>query len=1093
MPRIPEVYPSVFCPHSSNIASRLRILPSAVCLLLLLSTQHSALSTVHAQSATATLSGTVVDQNAAVVADVKIAVISIAQGFQRSATTKQEGTFIVPSLPPGNYTVKAEHAGFTPAEVRDVVLNVNDQVAIKIQLKVGSIVGQTVDIVDVAPLINESPAVSTVVDRQFVANLPLNGRSFNALIGLTPGVIQTKASSNDLGQFSINGQRANANYFTVDGVSANVAINASSNPGQTLGGSLPALTAQGGTNNLASIDALQEFKVLTSSYSAEFGRTPGGQISLVTRSGTNDFHGTLFDYVRNDVFDANDWFANRAGQKRPALRQNDFGGVIGGPVLLPRFGEGGRQPWYNGRNRTFFFFSYEGLRLSQPQFISNAEVPSLSLRQSALPQIQPYLNAFPIPNGPEFANGLALFSSGFSAPSRLDATSIRLDHIVNDNLSLFGRYNDAPSQSVTRSASFLANPSTNLLASKSLTTGATLSISPTISNDLRFNYSRTRGKSFRSLDNFGGAVPVSDSQLFPPFVTMENASVTFTIGFSTRPAFRAGASAENLQRQINLVDFLSVVRGTHQLKFGVDYRRLSPIFGPQSYGLQATFGNATAVRNAIASTVSVFQLRTARPLFTNFSAFGQDTWKATRRLTLSYGVRWEVNPPPSGADGDDAYTATGLDNPATITLAPRGTPLYGTTYNNFAPRFGIAYQLFQRAGWETMLRGGIGLFYDLGTGQVTTGFSNPPFISDPFPRTTTNVPFPVTGPAAVPPPIAATPPFSFVNAIDPNLKLPRTYQWNVAVEQSLGANQTFSASYVAALGRRLINIKRLINPNPTFTSVNIVQNEATSDYHALQLQFQRRLSRGIQAIASYTWSHSIDEASSDFGIGLDRGSSDFDVRQAFSAAVSYNIPVPHTRMIGNAILRNWSVDAIFRAQSATPVNLLARSFFNLAGQTVDVRPNLIQGIPLYLDDPNAPGGRRFNNTVPTAAQVVAAGCVPITPTNAKGAFCTPPSNQQGSLGRNVLRGFPLNQVDLSLRRQFNLSERLNLQLRGDIFNIFNHPNFADPINTLTSATFGQSTAMFGRSLGTGGVGGGFNPLYQIGGPRSVQFSLKIQF
>ncbi|MGH9972080.1 MAG: carboxypeptidase regulatory-like domain-containing protein [Pyrinomonadaceae bacterium] len=1090
MPRTPEVCPTAFCPlshssrpsRSSNIAPRvLRILPPASCLLLMffLVTNHSSLITVQAQSTTATLTGTIVDPNGAVVPDVNIAVISIAQGFQRLTKSDGEGKFIVAILPPGNYTVKAERQGFTTAEVRDVVLNVNDQVKILVQLKIGSIIGQTIDIVESTQLINESPAVGTVVDRQFVANLPLNGRSFNPLIALAPGVVQTKSASNDLGQFSINGQRANANYFTVDGVSANASINASANMGQTLGGSLPALAAQGGTNNLVSIDALEEFKVLTSSYAAEFGRTPGGQISIVTRSGSNDFHGTLFNYFRNDVFDANDWFANRAGQKRSALRQNDFGGVLGGPVLLPRFGEGGRQPGYDGRNQTFFFFSYEGLRLRQPQFIIS-EVPSISLRQSALPQIQPYLNAFPVPNGIELPNGLAPFSSGFSAPSKLNSTSIRVDHNVSEKLSVFGRYNHAPSQNVTRSVSFLSSPSSTLLSSKTLTVGAMHSINPRISNDLRFNYTKTKGQSFFSLDTFGGAVPVSDSQLFPPFANRGSSSVSFTLGFSLRPAFRTGASAENFQRQINLVDSFSIINGTHQLKLGVDYRRLSPIFGPQSYGLFATFNNATAVRNAIVSTLSTSQARAARPLFHNFSAFGQDTWNATRRTTLSYGVRWEVNPPPTGEDGDDAYTATGLDSPATITLAPLGTPLYQTTYNNFAPRFGIAYLLSQRARWETMVRGGIGIFYDLGTGQVAIGFANPPFVSDPLFKNTSNVPFPVTGTAAQPPPLAS-PPFTFVNAIDPQLKLPRSYQWNITLQQSLGSSQTVSAAYVAALGRRLINIERLINPNPRFAAVNIVRNEATSDYHALQLQLQRRLSRGFQALVSYTWSHSIDKVSSDFGRNLDRGSSDFDLRHAFAAAVTYDTPHRNLSPVADAILDNWSVDLIIRAQSATPVDIFARRLVNLGGQEINVRPDLIPGLPLYIDDPNAPGGRIFNNTLDSTRP----GC--------KGPFCPPPTTRQGTLGRNVLRGFPLNQADVSIRRKFNLNERLNLLFRTDFFNILNHPNFGDPNNLTTAATFGQATTMFGRSLGTGGVGGGFNPLYQIGGPRSMQFSLKIQF
>ena len=1119
MPRTPEVCPPLFCPLSyfSNIACRvLGILPHALrhqasacghlrsdfyrlpfavlllrcafCLLVI--TCHSSLDAALAQGTTATLSGTVTDQNGAVIPDVSIAVINIAQGFQRSATTNGEGAFVVPLLPPGHYTVKAEHNGFTPTEVRDVVLNVNDQVAMKIHMNVGT-VSQTVQIVEGGSLINESPAVGTVIDRQFVANLPLNGRSFQSLITLAPGVVQTKINAgNNTGQFSVNGQRSNANYFTVDGVSANIDAPASSNVSQTIGGSLPGLTAFGGTNNLVSVDALQEFKVLTSSYAAEFGRTPGGQIQIVTRSGTNEFHGTLFDYLRNDALDANDWFANRNKLQRPPLRQNDFGGVFSGPILLPRFGEGGRQPWYNGRNRTFFFFSYEGLRLRQPQVASNAEVPSISLRQSALPQIKPFLDAFAIPNGPELANELALFSASYSNPSTLNATSIRIDHRISNKLMLFGRYNYAPSSTIQRFSDSLTSPSLTAVVTQTATGGATSSLTSRIVNDFRANYSRTRSQNSRSLDNFGGGVPVSFSPLSSSSFTLPADSLlAFTMFFSTAPEIRQGNNARNVQRQINLVDAVSFVTGPHQLKFGADYRRLSPTIRPSEYFQQAAFTSANEVRTATALIVLIIASQPARPLFKNFSAFAQDTWKATPRLTITYGSRWEVNPPPKAADGNEAFTAIGLDNPATIALAPRGTPFFRTTYNNFAPRLGIAYQLSQHAGRETVLRGGSGIFYDLGNVQAAIAFTSAPFATNAGDGFRFNVPYPNMGAEAAPPPFGV-PPF-FIVAADPNLKLPRTYQWNVAVEQSVGINQTVSASYVGALGRRLINRLQLSNPNPTFSDVQILENDAKSDYHALQLQFQRRLTRGLQALASYTWSHSIDEVSSDIGVGLDSGPSDFDVRHAFSAAVTYNIPSPKAGGFADAFLRNWSVDSIVRAQSAAPVDVIARQFFSLAGNVVNVRPNLIQGIPLYLNDPKAPGGRRFNNTVPTAAQVAAAGCSPTRA--AKGPFCTPPTSQQGGLGRNALRGFPLNQVDLSLRRQFNLKERLNLVLRADLFNIFNHPNFGDPNNTLSSATFGEATTMFGRSLGAGGAGGGFNPLYQVGGPRSTQLSLKLQF
>jgi hypothetical protein len=270
-------------------------------------------------------------------------------------------------------------------------------------------------------------------------------------------------------------------------------------------------------------------------------------------------------------------------------------------------------------------------------------------------------------------------------------------------------------------------------------------------------------------------------------------------------------------------------------------------------------------------------------------------------------------------------------------------------------------------------------------------------------------------------------------------------------------------------------------------------NEGTSDYHALQLQFQRRLSRGLQGLASYSWAKSIDNISADSIVAtpagridpqLDRAPSDFDIRHALNAAVIYAFPRPSAGKVGNAILSNWTIDGIFTARSATPVNVIIRR--NIGFGLFDFRPDLIPGIPLYLDDPTAPGGRRFNNTrIPGNTRLV-------------GPFFVPIENRQGSLGRNVLRGFSVYQTDLALRRRFGLSEKLNLELKAEVFNIFNHPNFADPGGNLgstlpTNPQFGLSDRMFGTSLGTGGVSGGFNPLYQIGGPRSIQLCLRLQF
>jgi hypothetical protein len=1022
----------------------------------------------------------VVDQADAVVSGVSITVFSVTQGFQRSTLTSADGGFVIQLLPPGIYTVKAEREGFSPTELRNVIVNVNDQSVIKMHLRVGDIT-QTIEIVDGASLIDDSPAVNNVVDRQFVENLPLNGRSFQSLITMAPGVVLTRTNGNNPGQFSVNGQRTNTNYFTVDGVSANIGIRATNTLSQTAGGSQPGLNAFGGTNNLVSVDALQEFKILTSTYAPEFGRTPGAQVSIVTRSGGNDFHGSLFEYVRNDALDASDWFANANRTGKPPLRQNDFGGVFSGPVLLPRFGEGGNQPGYNGRNHTFFFFSYEGLRQRLPQVVTNQFVPSLNLRQNAPASLQPLLRAFPLPTGPENpTTQLAPLVASFSSPNSLDATSFRVDHTFNDRVTLFGRFNYAPSESVLRAATSttLSTLNPTQIGTQTLTIGSTQVLNSKVSNELRGNWSRTIAESFFIQDDFGGAVPPPDSVWFPSFASRENDRLLLSLNFNgIFTGISVGNSAANQQRQINIVDSLSIVAGNHQLKVGVDYRRLSPIYGPQTYFQNPVFNNATAVRTGTVSALSIGGNQRIEPIYTNFSAFTQDTWKINQRLTITYGLRYEVNPPPSEATGKEPFNVLGLDNPSTATLAPAGTPLYKTTYNNFAPRIGIAYRILQDPRRDTVQRGGFGIFYDLGSGQTAQGFTGVPYAGT---RPQANVPYPLSAAAVAPFTFNAAPPFAspvLIRAFDPNLQLPRTYQWNLALERSLGLSQTVSASYVAAAGRRLLRQIRLVNLVPSLgnASIDLTNNDGTSDYHALQVQYNRRLSRGLQALASYTWSHSIDNASDEFsGTSLTRAASDFDIRHVFNAAVTYDLPTPSIGRVGKAILGNFSLDGIVTARSAAPVNVVARLSQTLFGELQHIRPDLISGVPLYLDDPTLPGGRRFNRT----------------------ALSQPPAGRQGTLGRNVFRGFPLSQVDLSLRRQFNLTERWNLQLRADLFNIFNHPNFGDPeltpgVESLQNPSFGISQNMFGRAIGR--FGGGFSPLYQVGGPRSVQLSFKLQF
>ncbi|MBA3257577.1 MAG: TonB-dependent receptor [Pyrinomonadaceae bacterium] len=1038
------------------------------------------LSSAYSQGTTATLSGTVSDEDGAAVPDAIVTVRNDGIRWQRETTTNSAGDFTLSFLPPGRYAVKAARQGFLATEIKDMALEVGAQLSLKIALKpAGPAESVTVT---AASAINTAPSVSTLINRQFVESLPMNGRSFQSLIILTPGVVLTKTGFGEQGQFSVNGQRSNANYFTVDGVSANIQISGSATLNQTAGGSIPGGSAGGGTISLVSIDALQEFRIQTSTYAPEYGRSPGAQVSIVTRSGTNEFHGTLFEYFRNDALDANDWFNNSLGLAKPATRQNNFGGVFGGPVLLPRFGEGGKQPWYDGHNRTFFFFSYEGLRLRQPQ-TRITDVPTVSVRQSALPQVRPYLNAYPLPNGPvtDTTRQFARFAASYSDPSSANAASVRLDHFVNSKLTINGRYNYAPSELQTRA---IDNTSVNAITvqafkTETATVSATWLASPRITNELRVNWSRNQSDWISHLDGFGGAVPLPESAWFPSSVDAADSLIVFGIG-GTQSSFYVGKNVANKQQQFNLVNDLSFAAGSHQLKLGVDFRQLLPSLGIRSYAQFLNFNGATglAAGRTHATTNSNLETWDPAPLkFNNFSLYAQDTWRARSRLTLTYGLRWEVNPPPTPRDGKQLYAIRGVENLATATVAPG--PLYKTQYANVAPRIGAAYALSQRPGWELTLRGGVGVFYDMGNGpagNVAGSFPNSgraPFLNRLYPLSPSD---------AAPPVLTGNLPVGAAGfrGFDADLKLPRVYQWNLAFEQSLGSQQTLWASYIGAVGRRLLRVDFIALPltvNPNIgANINFTRNTASSDYHALQVQFQRRLSRGLQALASYSWSHSIDNGSSDASSfvradlvnpRIDRGNSDFDVRHAFTTAVTYNIPKLRFGKVGEAILRDWAIDNIFVARSATPLNLTTgvANLFN-----VQPRPNVIQGVALYLFDASLPGGKRFN----------------------RAAFANPIAGQQGSFGRNVLRAFPAWQLDFAMRRQFNITERVNLQLKAEMFNILNHPNFGDPISRLTSASFGLSDRTLARTLSSGG-GAGFNSLYQIGGPRSMQLVLKIHF
>jgi hypothetical protein len=999
-----------------------------------------------AGSAIATLAGRVVDESGGVVAGVEVVIVDPATGLERKTVTSERGEFVFPGLPPARYQLTAQRDGFAPLQVSDVVLHVNDETLLHLTLKVSPI-GEAVVVEANTVRVSASSAVSTVIDRQLVEHLPTNARSLQSLIWLVPGMVRTSGSG--YGQFSANGQRDNANYVTIDGASANISA------GHTLSaaGGLPATSRLGTTNNLISIDAMEDVRVQTSSYSAEYGRTPGAQIAIRSRSGTNQFHGLAFEYFRHDALDANDWFANSADVEQSDLRHHQFGGALGGPVV---------------KNRAFFFGAYEGLRVRQPATMVTA-VPSMHAREIAAPALQPLLRAFPTPTR-DFGTALQGEHLGsISIPARLDAASGRFDYLHGPRLTVFGRYNQAPSNITTAEGWNAAMLKEHTDRTRTITGGIHAALSTRLHNELRINYSSNARAEWATVGDYGGATPLTR-----PDVLSRPDSIFFKGSSIMHAADERGA----LARQLNIADNLTAIAGGHQIKMGVDIRQLALRLYGNDYNQTVIYDTEADIVSGIAPMAFLAADTPRAPRMWNYSAYVQDTWHVTPALTLTYGVRWDANPAPFDADGQRPYVLRGFDDPATarVEQLAENEPIYRTRWANFAPRAGASYQLAERRpGWGTVLRGGAGVFYDLGNASTLWVFEkNPPFVSSVVRY---NVPYPLSAADAAPPPLTPAPD-TFINiaAVDPNLLTPYTWQWNAAVAQSLGRHQTLTVTYVGAAGRRLLQREHFqsLPAEPTVAGGSLMTSDGRSAYRALQMQFERRMSHGLQALASYSWAHAQDDQSDDFNI-LDAqdlwGDADFDVRHSAAAGVTYDLPMPRrpalTRLFGH-----WGIDATIRASSAYPLTPRGDSLVLSDGTRASVLPDLVPGAPVWIDDPGAAGGRRLNPA----------------------AFTMPAAGRQGNVGRNRLRGFAFSQLDIALRRAFRLRDPLRLAVRAEAFNVLNHPNFLNPsaVDRLGTLNFGRATQMANRGFG-GVQGPALQPFYESGGPRSMQVSLRLEF
>jgi len=984
------------------------------------------------------IQGRVLDPSQAAVPEAAITIVNQESGFRHVTETASDGGYAVGSLDSGVYKVTVRKDGFRTM-IRFNVKVANLQAAqVDFTLSVGA-VQETITVEGTAPPPGQEDAsIGVRVFREDIQRLPLNGRGVLGLLELSPGTNVTPATRGESGQFTANGQRPNANYFTVDGASANTGVTAGGLPAQATGGVLPALSAFGSLDSLLPVEAVDELRVQTSNAMSEIGRLPGANVALISRSGSNEFHGSAVYRFRNELLAANDWFANVAGVRRGPLRLHDIAPSFGGPIR---------------KDHTFVFLSYQHMTL-RGSYVSSQPVPSDATRAAAPFWVQPALNLYPQANGPDLGSGLAAWYGRNVRPSQLDSGLARIDHALTARATLFARYNISPS--------FNEFGSTQInrldLRFQSLTLGLNLRPGARWIIDLRGNESEAQAQSSWApagqASSSGCDLEPMTSYLFPAAGTC-NALVRFSIGGVGQVV--AGSEGTRRQRQFQTVESTAWKAGSHAVRFGADYRRMVPIRRDATGSLSAIADDITSLtdkRNLWLGSTPAINSGTE---VTELSLWAQDTWQISPRILITPGLRWELNPSPMAY-----YPSTYFFDPQTGTffdLRNNNRLLWPVAYRNFAPRLGAAWRV--RKSGRTVFRAGGGLFYDSSMSIATDLINGGPFSITQF----------TNGKAGF-----VTSLLSY--AFPPDLKLPRLTEWNFTLDQALGAHDVLSAGYVGSTGSRLIR-REVGGPGNTPTALfALTTNNGASEYHGLQVQYRRRVLEGFQSLVSYSWSHSMDNDSSDAflvwagpgaGAARDRASSDFDLRHSLTAALTYEFP---GRPAGRARwLGGWAIDSLVRARTGFPISVLLNEQYQGIGLANAFRPDRLLNQPIWIDDASVPAGKRLN----------------------RAAFLAAPAGTQGTLGRNSIAGFGMGQVDLALRREFRFQDRKVIQVRLEAFNVLNQANFADPVKFLSSAVFGQSTSMLNLMLGTGSPGSGLSPILQTGGPRSLQGTVRFRF
>jgi hypothetical protein len=1100
--------------------------------------------TASAQNATATLSGSIADPAGARIPKVAVTVTNVGTGFQWKLLTDSEGAFALPLLPPGNYALRAEHAGFAPVAIQDVVLNVSDHQRFSLQMKLGDVKDSLV--VEASPfaLQTESAEIAGLVSERRIHELPLNGKDFNKLVALAPGAFATPASSN--GSPVISGARTTANNYTIDGFAANDERVDGLAPGggfSALGNAIP---------NIVSTEAIQEFKIITSSADATFGRGSGGQIDVVTKSGSNALHGSAYEYLRNDALDARDFFntgpfRNSDGTaKTPPFRQNLYGGTVGGPIR---------------RNKDFFFGSYEGFR-QRREITSSLTLPNGDLIGQMRGDLRKIHEAFYLDSGflPRTGNppgtfapltasqrtaalaagfpsalfdgstangeaGTVLVGSTIQSDYKQNSTLLRTDHRMTDRLNVSARYAFAQNEAVS---GVLTDRIREPRRWQSGMGHVVYSISPTQHLEVLAGVQRTSNKTL-------GATPVADKlqQLgVDPdkgiFLSLDGTGIRFI-------RLRGTSAIINNQTMPQGSALHSWTRGSMTLRSGMELRRIHlnyrgggdiPTFG--FFGFAGATGILGSSPNQTSATADyalgnlygtsggpTSAMRGYRS--TQQEYFTQADWRVSPAVTLNLGIRYSYFNPYSEVNGalSNLYAVNSGGN-AVANVSPfeygrasnrflavaSGRPLYQPDRNNFQPRLGAAWNIGHRG--TTVIRAAWGLYTDrVAVLEFSDIVNNPPFATATYAEA---VPFRLGAP------LPAQPDVVNGTGVDPTLRNPYTHRFNAGVEQRLGKDITVTAAYVGARGRELLrylavngggSVPLASRPDPRFGNQNLLTNSSSSNYDGLQIFTRRRFSHGMDFTAAYTYSKAFDDISAAYSFS---GAGPALVNLGASAASGFQ--GGGSQFVTRPVNADWG-RAAFDVPHSLVVSYLVelpfghgRRFFASAGRAVDtvIGGWQLAGIAV------ARSGQPFNVTLGTdvnddgatddrpmklsgnLADLYATGPVPKTQylvTRAAGQqILGTPTNVTdpfAPIARNAFRAPSVRSFDLAAIKQFRLTERVALGLEVNAFNVFNNVNLAAPVSTLSDARFGQITSTLAGSHGSSA------------NPRQLQVGLRVRF